>query len=70
MESVLSVYQRYYHFGFPFFCLDEAMKQLVSETVTPIPARSGQPERFDYEYERNGTANLFMICNPLEAGEL
>ncbi len=66
MESVLSVYQRYYHPDFPFVCLDEAMKQLVSETVTPIPARPGQPERFDYEYERNGTANLFMICNPTE----
>ena len=66
MESVLEVYQRYYHPDFPFVCLDEAMKQLVSETVTPIPARPGQPERFDYEYERNGTANLFMICNPIE----
>ncbi len=45
---------------------DEAMKQLVSETAIPIPVQPGQPERFDYQYERNGTANLFMLCNPIE----
>ena len=66
MESVLEVYQRSYHHDFPFVCLDEAMKQLVKETKTPIPAESGTPERFDYQYERNGTANLFMLCNPIE----
>ena len=66
MESVLSVYQSTYHDDFPFVCLDEAMKQLVSETRTPISAQSSQPERFDYQYERNGTANLFMVCNPIE----
>ncbi len=66
MESVLSVYQRSYHPDFPFVCVDETLKQLVSETITPIKAKSGQPERFDYQYERNGTANLFMVINPLE----
>ena len=66
MESVLSVYQRFYHPDFPFVCLDEAMKQLVLETTAPIPAQAQQPERFDYQYERNGTANLFMVCNPVE----
>lgn len=66
MESVLEVDQRSYHPDFPFVCLDEALKQLVLETVTPISAQSGQPERFDYQYERNGTANLFMVCNPIE----
>lgn len=66
MESVLEVYQRSYHHDFPFVCLDEAMKQLVLETRTPISAQSGQTERFDYQYERNGTANLFMVCNPIE----
>jgi hypothetical protein len=44
------------------------MKQLVSETQTPILPKSGTPERFDYQYERNGTANLFMLCNPMEVG--
>ncbi len=45
--------------------MDEASKQLVGETAQPIPAEPGQPERFDYEYVRNGTANLFMISEPL-----
>ena len=45
--------------------MDETSKQLVKETRTPQPARPGQPERFDYEYERNGTANVFMFCEPL-----
>ena len=65
MESVRIVYQRHYHPDFPFVCLDEAMKQLVSETAIPIPVQPGQPERFDYQYERHGTANLFMLCNPI-----
>ena len=66
MESVLSVYQSSYHPDFPFVCLDEAMKQLVKETRTAIPARPGKSERFDYQYERNGTANLFIVNNPIE----
>lgn len=65
MESVLEVYQRSYHQDFPFVCLDEAMKQLVKETRTSISTQPGQPERFDYQYERNGTANLFMLTNPI-----
>lgn len=65
MESVLEVYQRPYHPDFPVVCLDEAMKQLVQETVMPIPAQPGQPQREDYQYERNGTANLFMLCEPM-----
>ena len=66
MESVLEVYQRRYHPDFPVICLDEAMKQLVKETVTPMAAQPGQPQRQDYQYERNGTANLFMLCEPIE----
>jgi DDE superfamily endonuclease len=66
MESVLFVYQRSYHPDFPFVCLDEAMKQLVKETKAPIPGQPKHPARFDYQYERNGTANLFMVCNPIE----
>ena len=66
MESVLEVYQRRYHPDFPVICLDEAMKQLVKETVTLMAAQPGQPQRQDYQYERNGTANLFMLCEPIE----
>lgn len=46
-------------------CLDETSQQLVAETRTPPPAQPGQPERVDYEYERCGTANLFMTFEPL-----
>jgi hypothetical protein len=65
MEDVLEVYHRPYDEKRPQVCLDEASKQLVGEVVQPIPAEPGQPERFDYEYVRNGTANLFMISEPL-----
>ena len=65
MEDVLEVYHRPYDPKRPQVCLDEASKQLVGEAVKPIPAEPGQPERFDYEYVRNGTANLFMISEPL-----
>ena len=65
MEDVLEVYHRPYDEKRPQVCLDEASKQLVGETVRPIPPEPGQPERFDYEYVRNGTANLFMISMPL-----
>jgi hypothetical protein len=65
MEDVLEVYHRPYDEKRPQVCLDEASKQLVGEAVQPIPAQPGQPERFDYEYVRNGTANLFMISEPL-----
>jgi DDE superfamily endonuclease len=65
MEDVLEVYHRPYDAKRPLVALDEASKQLVGETVEPIPAAPGQPERFDYEYVRNGTANLFMVSEPL-----
>ncbi len=65
MEAVLEVYQTRYSDAFPVVCIDEATKQLVKETVAPIPAQPGVPERIDYEYERNGTANLFMVCEPM-----
>ncbi len=51
--------------GNKHYCIDEATKQLVKETRVPIPAERGQPERVDYEYERNGTANLFMVSEPM-----
>ena len=65
MEDVLDVYHRPYDENRPLVCLDEASKQLIGEVIEPIPAEPGQPERFDYEYARNGTANLFMISEPL-----
>jgi hypothetical protein len=66
MEDVLEVYQRPHDPDCPVVCLDETSKQLISETRVPIPARPGRPSRHDYEYARNGTANLFMLFAPLE----
>ena len=68
MEDVLEVYHRPYDERRPLVCLDEASKQLIGEVIRPAPAEPGRPERFDYEYARNGTANLFMISEPLSAG--
>ena len=65
MEDVLEVYHRPYDEKRPLVCLDEASKQLVGEVVEPIPVAPGRPERFDYEYTRKGTANLFMASMPL-----
>ena len=66
MEDVLETYQRPRDPDRPLVCLDETSKQLIAETRAPIPAKPGQPARHDYEYERNGVANLFMIFAPLE----
>jgi DDE superfamily endonuclease len=66
MEDVLAVYTRPRDGGRPLVCLDETSKQLIAETRVPIPMKAGRPARFDYEYERNGTANLFMMFAPLE----
>src|SRR5499425_3070639 len=66
MEDVLEVYTRPHDPARPLVCLDETSKQLVAETRAPIPVRPGKPARHDYEYERNGTANLFMLFAPLE----
>src|SRR5215813_1242215 len=66
MEDVLAVYTRPHDPDCPLVCLDETSKQLVAETRVPIPMKAGRPARFDYEYERNGTANLFMMFAPLE----
>ena len=66
MEDILEVYQRPYDRQRPLVCLDESSKQLIAETRAPIAAKPGQPGRHDYEYRRNGTANLFMMFAPLE----
>ena len=65
MEDVLEVYTRPYDPQRPQVCLDETSKQLVADSREPLPAAPGQPERIDYEYERKGTANLFMLFEPL-----
>jgi hypothetical protein len=66
MEDVLDVYHRPRDSECPVVCLDETSKQFVAETRVPMPAKPGRPMRHDYEYERNGTANLFMLFAPLE----
>ena len=66
MEDVLEVYTRPHACDQPLVCLDETSKQLVAETRTHLPMQPGQPARHDYEYERNGTANMFMLFAPLE----
>jgi transposase len=65
MEDVLEVYHRPFDERRPLVCIDEVPVQLVGETRTPLPAAPGRPQRFDYEYARNGTANLFMVFEPL-----
>ena len=66
MEDVLEVYHRPHDPECPVVCVDETSKQLISETRVPIKVKPGQPARHDYEYERNGTNNLFMMFAPLE----
>jgi len=66
MEDVLEVYHRPHDPSCPVVCVDETSKQLIAETRVPIAAKPGRPVRHDYEYQRNGTANLFMIFAPLE----
>jgi len=66
MEDVLTVYTRPRDLDFPLVCFDEASKQLIAETRETIKMKPGRPARADYEYERHGTANLFMFFAPLE----
>lgn len=65
MEDVLGVYERPYDPAYPQVCLDETNKQLIGEVREPLPMTPGQPERYDSEYVRNGTANLFIATEPL-----
>jgi len=65
MEDVLDVYQRPYDPNQPLICMDETSKQLVGEVALPIAIQPGQPQRYDYEYVRNGVNNLFMFFEPL-----
>jgi len=65
MEDVLTVYERPYNPCAPVVCMDEQPVQLIQETRQPIPAAPGRPARTDYEYKRNGTADIFMFLEPL-----
>jgi hypothetical protein len=65
MEDVLELYAQPYDPNQPQVCFDERPVQLVADTYTPIAIKNGQPRRYDFEYERKGTANLFMMVQPL-----
>jgi transposase len=65
MEDLLDLYAEPYDPKRPVVGFDETSKQLVAETRLPLPMGPGTPERVDYEYERRGTANLFLLCQPL-----
>lgn len=65
MEDVLDLYAESYDPSRPVVCMDESSKQLIAETRPALPAYPGQLERFDYEYKRNGTRNLFLFLEPL-----
>jgi len=65
MEDVLEVYTRPEDPQYPLVCMDETNKQLLSDVRGPLPAQAGQPQRVDYEYKREGVADLFMFFEPL-----
>jgi len=64
MEDVLELYAEPYDAKRPKVNFDESSKQLIKESRQPLAAQAGQPARFDYEYERNGTRNLFLFIEP------
>lgn len=66
MEDVLDVYKQPYDEKCPVICMDETNKQLTKEVRTSIPAEPGEALRYDTEYERNGTSNIFLSCEPLK----
>ena len=65
MEDVIDVYTRPYDPLHPVVCFVESNKQLVAETGEPLPMEPDKPQRYDYQYERNGVSNLFMFSEPL-----
>jgi hypothetical protein len=66
MEDILDLYAELYDPLYPLVCFDESPYQLISEVRQPLPAAPGQPGRYDYEYRREGTCNLFMFFEPLQ----
>lgn len=65
MEDVLDIYKRPYNSKNPVITMDEVSKQLTRETRRPLPMAPGAVQKYDTEYERNGTANIFMMSEPL-----
>src|SRR5262249_47648477 len=65
MEEVLETYAQPYDKRFPVLCMDEQPVQLTKETRVPVSATKNHPRRVDYEYERAGTASIFVFCEPL-----
>jgi hypothetical protein len=66
MEDILDLYAFPYDSRYPLVCFDECSYQLVGEVRGPLPAHPGNPQRYDYQYQRNGTCNLFMFFAPKE----
>jgi transposase len=65
MEDILTVYKRPYDSDYPVVCMDETNKQQLIDKREPIEMKPGKPQKFDTEYERNGTSNIFMAFEPL-----
>ena len=65
MENILTVYKQPHDIRYPVVCMDESSKQHLRETRKKLPMEPGKPERYDTEYERNGTSNLFIFFEPL-----
>jgi transposase len=66
MEEVLDIYKRPYDSKYPVVCMDESSKQLTKEIREPLPAKPGEVVKYDTEYDRNGTASIFMAFEPLQ----
>jgi len=66
MEEVLDIYKKPYDAKYPVVCMDESSKQLIKEVREPLLMRAGEVLKYDTEYERNGTASIFMAFEPLE----
>ena len=64
MYRLLDLYKKNYNPSFPVVCMDEKSKQLLEESRKPIAARPGSYEKYDYEYKRKGTCNIFMAVEP------
>jgi len=65
MEEILDLYEEAYDPKRPVLCMDERPCQLINDVLVPIPMKSGEAMKYDYEYERNGTCNVFIVCEPL-----
>lgn len=65
MEDVLAVYRRFYDCRFPQVCMDEGGKSLQAHIHDPLPMKPGQPEREDYQHDREGTCSIFLAVEPL-----